>query len=120
MNCLVCGGGALHEKLRKGDVGIWQCASCGLARWFPSDDFRPEQTYNAAYFSDATACHGYDDYEALEPGLRQTFARRLSRIPRPHPNAHLLDIGAAFGFAVSEAQRAGWQAYGSISSRSSV
>ena len=109
---MVCGGTALHEKLRKGGVQLWQCASCGLASWFTPAGFCPEQTYDTSYFCDATAGHGYDDYEALEPALRRTFARRLSRLPRPRSGARLLDVGAAFGFAVVEAQRAGWQACG--------
>jgi SAM-dependent methyltransferase len=44
--------------------------------------------------------------------LRRNFSRRLARIPSPRPGARLLDIGAAFGFAVAEARDAGWDATG--------
>jgi SAM-dependent methyltransferase len=69
-------------------------------------------TYDAAYFSDASAPHGYDDYGVLEDSLRRSFSRRLSRIPGPREGARLLDVGAAYGFAVAEARCLGWQACG--------
>ncbi len=112
MNCAVCGGGPSRKKLRKDEVEIWECPVCGLAYWRPPSDFRLEATYDAAYFADPTADHGYDDYAALETSLRRTFARRLARLPRPQPDARLLDVGAAYGFAVTEAERAGWLAFG--------
>jgi SAM-dependent methyltransferase len=72
----------------------------------------PCQTYDAAYFENASSGHGYDDYASLESSLRRNFARRLAHLGRPERGARLLDVGAAFGFAVSEACRAGWRAVG--------
>jgi len=112
VRCAVCGAGSPRLKHRKAGVEIFRCGGCGLEFWNPEPDFRAEEFYDAAYFDDASAGHGYDDYAELEAVLRLNFARRLARIPRPRPGARLLDIGAAFGFAVSEAQRAGFDASG--------
>jgi len=112
VTCVVCDSGPASEKLRKGEVQILQCPGCGLACWIPPADFRPEETYDDAYFADASASHGYDDYAILEAPLRQTFARRLAGLPPPRPGARLLDVGAAYGFAVAEAERLGWRACG--------
>jgi SAM-dependent methyltransferase len=112
VTCVVCGSGPASEKFRKGEVEILECPGCGLAYWIPPADFRPEQTYDAAYFADASAGHGYDDYAILEASLRRTFARRLAGLPMPRAGARLLDVGAAYGFAVAEAARLGWEAWG--------
>jgi SAM-dependent methyltransferase len=112
VGCAVCGAESPRRKHRKRDVEILECRACGLAFWNPAPDFCVEEVYDAAYFADAKAGHGYDDYRDLEPVLRRNFSRRLARIPRPRAGARLLDIGAAFGFAVAEAQAAGWAAMG--------
>lgn len=110
--CIVCGAAPAHPKLRKRGVEILGCRSCGLAFWVPPPDFRSDRVYDTAYFDSAAEARGYDDYGALEHSLRLTFARRLARLPRPRAGARLLDVGAAYGFAVSEAERRGWRAAG--------
>jgi SAM-dependent methyltransferase len=117
VTCAVCGAGPARPKLRKDGVQIVACPDCGLAWWEPPAGFRPEALYDGAYFSDAGESRGYDDYAGLERALRATFARRLARLRPPAPGARLLDVGAAFGFAVSEAARAGWRAQGLERSR---
>jgi SAM-dependent methyltransferase len=112
MNCIICGTGPSRKKLRKGDTEILQCLSCGLEFWVPDESFRAESIYDSAYFDGADSAEGYDDYKNLEGSLRATFMRRMMRIPKPPGEARLLDIGAAFGFAVSEAERIGWRACG--------
>jgi SAM-dependent methyltransferase len=120
VGCAVCGAESPRPKHRKRDIEIFECRDCGLAFWIPPAGFHAEDVYDAAYFGDASAGHGYDDYADLEPVLRQNFARRLARIPLPRPRARLLDIGAAFGFAVAEARSAGWQATGLEVSRAAA
>jgi SAM-dependent methyltransferase len=93
-------------------VEIVECERCGVRFWRPPPGFDPRETYDAAYFADASSAHGYDDYAALEPALRRNFARRLARLGRPAAEARLLDVGAAYGFAVAEAHAAGWRALG--------
>jgi len=112
VRCAVCGAGSPRLKHHKAEAQIFRCGRCGLEFWNPAPGFRAEDVYDAAYFSDASAGHGYDDYADLESVLRLNFARRLARIPQPPRAGRLLDIGAAFGFAVSEARRAGWDATG--------
>jgi SAM-dependent methyltransferase len=112
VRCAVCGAESPRPKHRKRDVEILECRACGLAFWNPPPAHRAEDVYDAAYFANASAGHGYDDYGDLEPVLRQNFSRRIARIPRPRAGARLLDIGAAFGFAVVEARDAGWEAAG--------
>lgn len=113
MSCAVCGAAPARPKLRVGEQQILECGACGLAWWQPpAQGFAPEALYDAAYFGGADAARGYDDYAGLEPALRHTFARRLERLGPPGPGARLLDVGAAFGFGVSEARRAGWRAFG--------
>jgi SAM-dependent methyltransferase len=95
-------------------VDIFECRSCGLAWWEPPrGGVAPEALYDAGYFEDPGAARGYDDYAGLEPALRVSFARRIARLGAPPgAGARLLDVGAAYGFAVSEARRAGWRAFG--------
>jgi SAM-dependent methyltransferase len=112
VTCAVCGTGWPQKKLRTQGVDILECPFCGLASWSPAPDFQPESVYDASYFGDAAAGHGFDDYGALEHSLRATFARRFRRLEAPRTGARLLDVGAAFGFAVDEARRAGWDAVG--------
>ena len=112
MSCAVCGAARARSKLRTGGVEILECSSCGLASWRRPPSHRPETVYDAAYFTGASADRGYDDYGNLGPSLRLTFARRLSRMPHPSPGSRLLDVGAAYGFALEEARQAGWMAVG--------
>jgi SAM-dependent methyltransferase len=112
VSCAVCGAASARSKLRKGGVEILECPCCGLAYWTPPPDFCPKAIYDGEYFEDAATGRGYDDYGGLEGSLRMTFARRLAQIPLPRTAARLLDLGAAFGFAVAEARGAGWDATG--------
>jgi SAM-dependent methyltransferase len=119
MDCPVCGAGS-RAKLRKGGVDIVECRGCGLAWWVPEAGLRAEALYDATYFADTGTNLGYDDYGALESSLRATFERRMADLPRPAPGERLLDVGAAYGFGVAEARRAGWQATGLEISRAAA
>ena len=112
MTCAVCGAPGARAKLRKDGVEILECVDCGLAFYQPPEDFCARRLYDAAYFSGTDARHGYDAYEDLELSLRSTFAHRLRAFPRPRAGARLLDVGAAYGFALDEARRCGWEASG--------
>jgi len=101
----------VRPKLRTHGVDVLQCRACALAFWLPEDGFDPARLYDGQYFASGDASAGYDDYAALEPALRSTFRRRLERL-RAKPGAWLLDVGTAYGFAASEAERAGFRVAG--------
>jgi SAM-dependent methyltransferase len=111
VSCPVCGAAAA-AWLHKDGVEIRRCAECGLGFWRPDAAFRSASIYDGAYFEGGTLGPGYDDYGALEGALRRNFARRVAALGPPSPGARLLDLGAAYGFAVDEARRAGWRASG--------
>jgi SAM-dependent methyltransferase len=111
VSCPVCGAAAA-AWLHKDGVEIRRCAECGLGFWRPDAAFRSASIYDGAYFEGGTLGPGYDDYGALEGALRRNFARRIAALGSPSPGARLLDLGAAYGFAVDEARRAGWRASG--------
>ncbi len=112
MTCVACQEPRSRHKVRKGQVDIVECTRCGLAWWVPEPGFDPRATYDAAYFDSPRHEHGYDDYSALGECLRRTFAARISRLPPAKKDTRLLDVGAAYGFAVEEARRVGWEAFG--------
>jgi len=108
----------VRAKFRKNGIEILECRACGLAFWVPEAGFEPEAVYGANYFAGAGV--GYDDYPSLEPALRANFAKRLRAVAPARSGARLLDMGAAQGFGVSEASRAGFAAFGLEVSRSAV
>ncbi len=74
-----------------------------------------EDIYAPDYFKAAAEdpADGYADYLADAERHREAARRRLSLIGRFTPaRGRLLDIGAAAGFFVAEAIRAGWEAEG--------
>jgi SAM-dependent methyltransferase len=111
-NCPICKSGPSEPKLRKKDIEIFECRECRVRFWVPDAGFSARNLYDGTYFSHAPGSSGYDDYGALEAPLRRNFARRLSVLPQPRDGDRLLDIGAAFGYAVDEAHRLGWRAFG--------
>jgi SAM-dependent methyltransferase len=112
VSCPVCRATAAAPRLRKAGVAILSCASCGSAFWEPEAAFDPAALYGARYFASRDGATGYDDYAALETSLRHNFARRLRALGAPRDGARLLDLGPAYGFAIDEARRLGWNAVG--------
>jgi len=111
LSCPVCGADEVRLKLHTRGVDVLQCRVCALAFWLPEEGFDAGRLYDGRYFASGSASAGYDDYAALEPALRSTFRRRLAWL-REKPGAWLLDVGAAYGFAASEAERAGFRVAG--------
>ncbi len=97
--------------------GEWllQCPRCLLA-WWDWPAFEPAALYDESYFRGAGTSKGYDDYAALEPGLRRTARARLRRIARllgdPPVGRRLLELGCGTGVFLSEARDAGWEVAG--------
>lgn len=113
--CPLCGDPGGRDLYRHRGR-IVRCAGCGLVRrdpiW-PEDDLA--QVYrDPAYFRvGSTDGIGYGDYVADEPLYRPYFRRKIRAIePWRRPPGRLLEIGAAVGFALDEARRAGWSVGG--------
>lgn len=120
LSCRICGGHEIAKRLRVSGALIHFCSDCGTGSWEPGAEFDARSLYGAAYFESAAEPAGYDDYAALEPALRHTFARRIRSLGPPRYKARMLDLGPAFGYAVDEARRQGWQAIGLELSREAV
>lgn len=112
VTCPVCLAAAATPRLQKAGTTILFCADCGSAFWQPGAGFDPAGIYGAGYFAGSDHASGYDDYASLEASLRHNFVRRLRTLGAPRAGARLLDLGAAYGFAVDEARRLGWRAAG--------
>jgi Methyltransferase domain len=115
-SCAVCGGTTLRPALQKDGFDLVSCATCGLLMraQLPSRD-ELEQIYGLEYFEfrPENPVDGYADYLGDAEWHRETARRRLALIDRFAPSrGKLLDVGAAGGFFVEEAIRAGWQAEG--------
>jgi SAM-dependent methyltransferase len=112
--CVVCGG-ALRPALRKDGFDLVRCAMCGLLmrRELPAPA-ELEEIYAPEYFryGAETPVDGYADYVGDEERHRETARRRLALLERFSARGRLLDVGAAAGFFVDEAVRAGWDAEG--------
>ena len=120
MNCPVCQEASPGIKLIKDGTPILQCPHCAVAWWTPDADFEAKKTYDAAYFGGGSTDRGYDDYGQLESALLRTFRRRLKGLPLPDRNAELLDVGAAYSFAIRAARELGWEASGIEVSQAAV
>ncbi len=112
MNCTICGTGPAEFKFRKEEYEVLECSSCGLVFWAVPENHHAEAIYDSAYFDGVEARRGFSDYAAMEPAFRHSFRRRTQALGPPPEGGCLLDVGAAYGFAVSEASRAGWNAIG--------
>jgi SAM-dependent methyltransferase len=114
-SCVVCGG-ALHHASRKDGFELVSCATCGMLMRgrLPAHD-ELEEIYAPEYFTHRAEepVDGYADYLGDAERHREAARRRLSLIDRFAPSrGRLLDVGAAAGFFVDEAIRAGWDAEG--------
>jgi 2-polyprenyl-3-methyl-5-hydroxy-6-metoxy-1,4-benzoquinol methylase len=101
---------------RKDGYDIARCPFCGLVfRADPPDEDDLAGIYDEGYFrdqADASDRHGYADYLRDAAAHRANARRRLRLLAAHTKPARLLDVGAAAGFFVDEARRAGWEASG--------
>jgi SAM-dependent methyltransferase len=114
-SCIVCGG-ELRPALRKDGFDLVRCGTCGLLmrRELPAREDL-DGIYAPEYFKyrAETPVDGYADYVGDEERHRETARRRLALLERfVTSRGRLLDVGAAAGFFVDEAIRAGWDAEG--------
>lgn len=95
---------------------IVRCPCCGLLfrRKLPAPETL-RAIYAESYFrrpEGDVGGQGYDDYIGDEELHRRNGAVRVRRLARHTPPGRLLDVGAAAGFFMDEARRAGWRVEG--------
>ena len=117
--CVLCAASFdADENVRwvRHGFAIVRCPSCGLLfrRDLPTKE-ELDEIYGVSYFQGSPdgSGTGYLDYIGDETLHRQAAQRRLALIERTDPHrGRLLDVGAAAGFFVAEAQAHGWEAGG--------
>jgi len=112
--CVLCGN--QHFRIVKHVVthNILHCNSCGLVFRDPKPSLEEAKAfYREQYFtSSGELTHGYGDYASLAAPTRKLSRRKLNLMKKYVKGGKLLDVGAAFGLFLDEADRAGWQAHG--------
>jgi 2-polyprenyl-3-methyl-5-hydroxy-6-metoxy-1,4-benzoquinol methylase len=104
--CPACDAETQHAHVfDKAGFGIFRCQGCGLGSTLLPADFDPLKIYGEEFFQGGQR-HGYADYAASERVLRREFAESV-RFLRKYgvESGRLLEIGCAYGFFLSEAQR---------------
>jgi SAM-dependent methyltransferase len=101
--CPACGKETNHLRLwSKNGCQILKCGDCGLGSAV-AHSFDPLSYYTESYF-DGTRTDGYADYVESEPVIRNEFRRIVSNLRRHIPAGKLFEIGAAYGFFLTEAK----------------
>jgi SAM-dependent methyltransferase len=114
-NCVVCGA-PLRPAFAKDGFELVVCRDCGMLmrRFLPEPSDLPS-IYGPEYYEHRPerAVRGYADYLGDAERHREIARRRLALLRRfSRRGGKLLDVGAAAGFFVAEAQAAGWDAEG--------
>jgi len=116
---VVCGepvDEATCRRWHKDGWDILKCPSCGLVfRSVMPEAAELDDIYAEAYFLAAAGevgGQGYADYVGEAQLHREIARERLRLLSRHVEPDRLLDVGAAAGFFVDEAARAGWDAAG--------
>src|SRR3989344_2020238 len=110
INCPVCGAWSHDVFARKSGYALYSCRACGLTFVHPIPD--SAGVYGEDYFSGARGGFGYVDYDADKEPMAPVFEKYLRRIARYGTGRRILDVGAATGFFLDIARRAGFDAYG--------
>lgn len=111
--CDLCGSQSARHLYP--NLGIIQCAGCGLVRADEiPDPEKLKQLYSETYFRSAdSAALGYDDYVADRAKVSKTFQKRMNEIEKwTGGRGKLLDVGCATGFSLEVARKLGWEAEG--------
>lgn len=106
VSCWACGGASLPAP-DLAELSIYECGSCGFGFQPERDD--TAELYGREYFETYQQGRPYEQEEAdreFEARVRLRFVRRFVL------DGRLLELGAAAGYFVAEASRAGFDAVG--------
>jgi SAM-dependent methyltransferase len=106
--CRACGAPG-REIFRKRGYAVAECGSCG-ARYIPQGVELPR--YDEAYFAAGRSDAGYGGYLDDSALVQANFARRVEWFLPLTAGRRLLDVGAAYGFLLAAAHKAGFVALG--------
>ena len=109
---MVCAGRERRHQRSQNGYAIVRCTGCGL-RFLDPQPTEAELTalYSEHYYVSADSRQrGYEGYATEAENWRRTFRDRLRDLPAT--SGTLLDVGAATGFFVEQAQSIGWDAVG--------
>ena len=106
--CRACGG-ATAARFRKRGFSFVTCLVCEVIS--VADPLPEAVDYDATYFSEAAA-NGYAAYLQDRALIEANFTNRLDWIQSYASGGRLLDVGAAYGFFVHLAGKAGFEASG--------
>lgn len=108
VRCRACRG-ATSARFRKRGFSFVTCLVCGVIS--VADPLPEAVDYDASYFSEASA-NGYAAYLQDRSLIEANFRNRLDWIQSHVSGGRLLDVGAAYGFFVHLAEKAGFEASG--------
>ena len=108
-SCPVC----LSEGTKAGhqtqSMALRICCDCSFC-WDEGAPLNPTALYQASYFNNDGAHHGYANYFESMQFHARTFRHRLLRARHFAPTANsLLDVGCALGECLSVAKQLGWE-----------
>jgi len=110
VSCPLCGNRELEPILEKQGSTIARCPACRLAMVNPRRRNTTAIYQSDNYFNDEDY---YYDYAGNKAAYQKGFRSKLDLICRFQPRrGHLLDVGAAYGFFMEEANRRGFSSVG--------
>lgn len=110
--CRACGRTDATQRDVIRGYRIAQCPGCRLA-WTHDTQVNAAAFYDEAYFDDADAPKGYNNYFAMASAMQRTNRKRLKYLRRFAPDAKsLLDVGCGPGYFLSEAAQSGFVTQG--------
>lgn len=90
----------------EGGYSILRCTICGLGSTSVDESFDPAQVYSSSSYFQGGHADGYADYIGSEEILRSEFRETLKALRLAgRTSGRLIEIGCAYGFFLSEAQR---------------
>lgn len=116
INCLICGSKKIKFFCEKNRYNIYNCQDCKVGFVWP-EPANLADIYQAPYYKGGFVCgqenkFGYVDYEEDKKPMRETFVSYLNIILKLTTGKKIFDVGAATGYFLDLAKRAGWQTSG--------